>query len=117
MPDADRNADIQVQRATDQVVVRIPLAGRASEHWLALYRKLAHEFHPGRMLDAEAGNDRTWVIVRVPNDWQGAQLEQTLDAVSTMIKEATAMDQQSGTAQAQAEATIRAWWAQQQRRP
>lgn len=118
MPDIDRNADIQVHRGTDQVVaVEIPLAGRAGEHWLALYGKLAYKIHPGRMLDTEDRDDRTWVIVRVPDEWLGAQLEQTLDAVSAAIKEATAMEQESATTQAGAEVTVRAWWAKQQRQP
>jgi hypothetical protein len=113
MPDIDRNADIKVHRGTGLVAAEIPLAGHASEHWLALFRKLASKSREEPRPDAEDREDRTWVIVRVPGVSKDPHPEVALDAVSALIGEVNAMEQQSGTAQT--EAAIRDWWARQQR--
>ena len=116
MPDIDRTADIKVHHGTGIVGVEIPLAGHASEHWLALFRKLASQRRQEPCLDAVVEReDRTWVIVRLPAASTDLHPESALDAVSALISEANGMEQQSQSGAAQTEAAIRAWWARQQR--
>jgi hypothetical protein len=71
MPDIDRTADIKVTAAQGTVTAEIPLAGHASEHWLALFRKLASEHFSGTAPSADAAEreGRTWVIVRLLADY------------------------------------------------
>jgi hypothetical protein len=99
-------------RGADLAAAEIPLAGHASQHWLALFRKLAAKSREEPRPDADDRKDRTWVIVRVPAAKE-PHPEVALDAVSALISEVNAMEQQSGTAQT--EAAIRGWWARQQR--
>jgi hypothetical protein len=66
MPDIDRTADIKVIAAQGMVTAEIPLAGHASEHWLALFRKLTTRGGASPAAKAEDQEDRTWVIVILP---------------------------------------------------
>jgi hypothetical protein len=113
MPVIDRNADIKVHRGTDVVAAEIPLVGHAGRHWLVLFRTLASKSRQEPCPDAEDREDRTWVIVRVPGASKDLHPEVALDAVTALIGEVNAMEQQSGTAPT--EAAIRDWWARQQR--
>ena len=115
MPDIDRTVDIKVTAAQGAVTAEIPLAGHASEHWLALFRKLASQRRQEPRLEAEARKDRTWVIVRLPAASTDLPPESALDAVSALISEANGMEQRSQSGAAQTEAAIRGWWARQQR--
>jgi hypothetical protein len=113
MPDIDRNADIKVYCGTGLVSAEIPLAGHASQHWLALFHELASKSREEARPNAEDRQDRTWVIVRVPGARKDPHPEVALEAVSALIIKVNDMEQQSGTAQT--EAAIRDWWARQQR--
>jgi hypothetical protein len=59
MPDIDRTVDIKVTAAQGMVFAEIPLTGHASEHWLALFRKLASKSGQERALEARDWEDRT----------------------------------------------------------
>lgn len=115
MPDIDRTADIKVTAAQGTVTAEIPLAGHASEHWLALFRKLGSKSGQERALEARDWEDRTWVIVKLPAASPDLHPEATLDAVSALISQVNGIEQQSQSGAAQAEAAIRGWWARQQR--
>jgi len=117
MPDVDRSADIKVTAAQGRVTAEIPLAGHASEHWLALFRELASQRFPGTAPSADAAEreGRTWVIIRLLADHPARDTESMLDTVSTLISEANGMEQQAQSGAAQTEAAIRGWWARQQR--
>ena len=60
-------------------------------------------------LEARDGEDRTWVIVRLPAASTDFHPVSALDAVSTLISEANAMEQQAQSDAAQTEAAIRDW--------
>jgi hypothetical protein len=115
MPDIDRTAEIKVTAAQGTVTAEIPLAGRASEHWLELFRMLASKRRQDRGLKAEEREDRTWVIVLLPAASEDQHPESALDAVSALIGEANGMERQFQSDSAQTEAAIRGWWARQQR--
>jgi len=115
MPDIDRTVDIKVTVAQGTVTAEIPLAGHASEHWLALFRKLASKSGQERALEARDWEDRTWVIVRLPAASTDFHPESALDEVSALISEANGMEQQSQSGTAQTEAAIHDWWARQRR--
>jgi hypothetical protein len=115
MPDIDRTVDIKVTVAQGTATAEIPLAGQASKHWLALFRKLASKSGQERALEARDWEDRTWVIVRLPAASTDFHPESALDAVSALIREANGVEQQSQSGAAQTEAAIRGWWARQRR--
>ena len=125
MPDIDRTVDIQVTAAQGTVTAAIPLTGHASEHWLTLFRMLASKLGPAlQQPEAEARDDRTWVIVKLPAARANLKLpvastnrhpDSTLDAVSALISQVNGMEQESQSGAAQTEAAIRDWWARQQR--
>jgi hypothetical protein len=115
MPDIDRTADIKVTTAQGTVTAEIPLAGHASEYWLALFRKLASKPGQERALEARNWEERTWVIVKLPAASPDLDPEPMLDAVSALISQVNGIEQQSQSGAAQTEAAIRAWWARQQR--
>ena len=112
MPDFDHNADIKVHGDAGLVTAEIPLAGHASSHWLSLFQDLAAKRWPGRAPAAEAADrpDRTWVIVRTPAAGPASDPAELLDAVSALIREINASEEQSDSDTARAEATIRSWW-------
>ena len=115
MPDIDYAADIKATAAQGTVTAEIPLAGHASEHWLALFGKLAPKPGQERALEARDWEDRTWVIVKLPAASPDLHPESTLDAVSALISQVNGIEQQSQSGAAQTEAAIRGWWARQQR--
>ena len=116
MPDIDRTADVRVTAAEGTVTAEIPLAGHASEHWLALFRRLVSQRFPGAVPieDAAEMEGRFWVIVRLLADHPARDTESMLDTVSALITEANDMEQQAQSGAAQTEATVRGWWARQQ---
>lgn len=112
MPDIDRTVDIEITTAPQGVTAAIPLTGRASEHWLTLFRSLASQ----RMqapAEAEQREDRTWVLVRLPLASTDLHTGAELDTVSALISEVNGMEQQFQSGAAQTEAAIRRWWARQ----
>lgn len=82
------------------MTAEIPLAGHAGQHWLALFHKLASKRRQEPYPDADDREDPTWVIVRVPGASSDPHPEVALDAVSALISEVNALEQQSesGTA-------------------
>jgi hypothetical protein len=115
MPDFDHSTDIKVHRDAGLLTAEIPLAGHASSHWQSLFRQLAAKRWPGRAPTAEADDrpDRTWVIVKTSASGPASDPARLLDAVSALIREINASEQQSDTDAARGEAVIRDWWARQ----
>jgi hypothetical protein len=114
MPDIDRTVDIEVTAAQQEVTAAIPLAGQASEHWLALFRRLASQ-RIQAPTEAEQRQDHTWVLVRLPATSTDLQAGAVLDAVSALISEVNGLEQQFQSGAVQTEAAIRGWWTRQQR--
>jgi hypothetical protein len=117
MPDIDRTADIKVTAAKGTVTAEIPLAGRASEYWLEVFRHRAPA-HTAELRiqaeepEAEQREDRTWVVVRLSFAHPDYP-ERILDAAHALISEVNGMEQQFQSGAAQIEATVRGWWARQ----
>jgi len=114
LPDIDHTVDIQVTAAQGTVTAAIPLTGHASEHWLTLFRMLASQLAP-QQPEADAREDRTWVIVKLPASSTNRHPESMLDAVSALISQVNGMEQQSQSDAAQTEVAVRNWWARQKR--
>jgi hypothetical protein len=110
-------ADIKVTVGQGSVTAEIPLTGHASEHWQALFGKLAVASKRRQKLHAEAEDreDRTWVIVWLPSARPDFHPEPMLDAVIALIGEVNDLEQQSESGAVQIEPAVRRWWARQQR--
>jgi hypothetical protein len=114
MPDIDSAVDIKITSGQGMVTVAIPLAGRASEDWLKLFRGLAAPLTREAQPEAEQREDRTWVIVKLSTHTD-VRPESALDAVSAVISKVNSADQEFQAAAARIEAAIRDWWARQRR--
>jgi hypothetical protein len=112
MPDIDRTVDIEVTAALQEVTAAIPLAGHASEHWLALFRSLSSQ-RIQAPTEAEQQEDRTWVLVKLPATSTDLQVGAVLDTVSALISEVNGLEQRFQSGAAQTEAAIRGWWTRQ----
>ncbi len=107
MTDIDPQADLEVHFAGEQVTVKVPLAGPVTREWLQYYRNLALAAE----VRAQAGThqDRTWIIVTLPVGSDQDEVAATLDAARALIADADAAERPLATAEA--EASIRDWWA------
>ena len=107
----DPGADIELTSSGEHVTARIPLAGQVSGEWLGCYHRLARAAAvPAR---AEARPGRTWLVVTVPAASGHEEIAGTLDAALALVTEADGAVLRAPPA-AQAEASIRSWWAQRQ---
>jgi hypothetical protein len=123
MTDIDRAADIEVNRGFAQVEVRIPLTGLVSQEWLSHYNSLAHKWivHSGNertfpragegVMEAQRAPGSSWIAVRLPAALDRAVVQSVLDTARKLIAEADAAEQAPQAAEA--EATVREWWARQ----
>ena len=64
MTDIDRQADIEVHSADEQVTVRVPLAGAVTGEWLRSYQKLALAREVP--VQPQVHHDRAWLVVQYP---------------------------------------------------
>jgi len=62
--DIDCKADIELHTVNEHVIVRVPLSGPVTEEWLRCYQRLAHA--SGVPVQAQAHQDRAWIVVNVP---------------------------------------------------
>ncbi len=108
MTDIDPQADIELHPVDERVSVRVPLAGAVSGEWLRCYRKLA--LAAKVPAQAEARDDRAWIVVSVPASSDQGEVAATMDAARALIAEADAAAERS-PATAKAEASVRDWWA------
>lgn len=113
MPDIDRIVDIKVYSGAGTVTAEIPLSGHASQHWLAVFHKLVSQRREEPRPHADDREDRTWVIVMLPGARTDSQPKAWLDAVSTLVGEANAMEQESYSGTAETKAAVLDWWADQ----
>ena len=107
MTDIDPQADIELHPADEHVTVRVPLAGAVTGEWLGCYQKLAQATKVPAQ--AQARQDRAWIVVSVPADTDQREIAATMDAARALIAQADAADRSPATAKA--EASIRDWWA------
>jgi uncharacterized membrane protein len=107
MTDIDPESDIELHTVNEHVIVRVPLAGSVTGEWLRCYQRLAHA--AGVPVRAEAHPDRAWIVVSVPADGNQREVAATMDAARALIAEADAAGR--APAAAQAEGSVRDWWA------
>lgn len=105
MTDIDPQADLEVRFAGEHVTVKVPLAGPVTGEWLQDYQKLALAAE----VRAQAGtcDDRAWIIVTMPASSDPGKVAATLDAARVLIADAA----ERPPATAEAEASVRDWWA------
>jgi hypothetical protein len=108
MTDIDPQADIELRPANEHVTVRIPLAGQVSGEWLRCYQELALATRVP--VQAQSHDERAWIVVSVPASSNQGQVAATMDAARALIAEADAAARLPATAEA--EASIRGWWAE-----
>ena len=108
MTDIDPQADIELHPADERVTVRVPLAGAVTGEWLRCYQKLA--LAAKVPAQAQARDDRAWIVVSVPATSDQGEVAATMDAARALIAEADAAAERP-PATAKAEASVRDWWA------
>ncbi len=111
MTDIDPQADIELHTAGEHVTVRVPLGGPVTGEWLRYYQKLA--LATKVPAQAQARDDRAWIVVNVPVTSDHGKVAATLDAARALIAEADAAAGQP-PATVKAEASVRDWWAGRQ---
>jgi uncharacterized membrane protein len=105
MTDIDPQADIAVHSVGEHLTVSVPLAGPVTGEWLQCYQNLALAREVS--VQAQTHHDRAWIIVTMPVSSDQGEVAATLDAARALI--ADAAEQAPATAEAQA--SIRDWWA------
>jgi hypothetical protein len=108
MTDIDPRADIELHPADEYVTVRVPLAGAVTGEWLRSYQQLA--LATKVPVQAQARDDRAWIVVTVPASTDQADVVATMDAARSLIAEADAAAERP-SATAMVEAGVRDWWA------
>ena len=108
MTDIDPRADIELHSVDGHVTVRVPLAGQVTGEWLGCYQQLAlAALVP---VQAQARDDRAWIVVDVPAGSDDGEVAATMEAARALIAEADAAAKPP-PATAKVEASVRAWWA------
>jgi hypothetical protein len=107
MTDIDPKSDIELHTVNEHVIVRVPLTGQVTDEWLGCYQRLAHA--TGVPVQAQARPDRAWIVVNVPASGNPREVAATMDAARALIADADAAERTP--AAAQAEGTVRDWWA------
>ena len=108
MTDIDPEVDIELHPADEHVTVRVPLAGAVTDEWLRCYQNLAESAKVPAQ--AQARQDRAWIVVSVPASSDQAEVAATMDAARALIAQADAAAERP-PATAKAEASVRDWWA------
>ena len=106
MTDIDPQADIELRPADERVTVRVPLAGPVTGEWLQCYQQLA--LAAKVPAQAQAHDERAWIVVSVPAGSDQGEVMATMDAACALIAEADAAARAPAT---KAEASVRDWWA------
>jgi uncharacterized membrane protein len=107
MTDIDPQAEIELHPANEHLTVRVPLAGAVTGEWLRCYQQLA--LATKVPAQAQARDERAWIVVTVPAASDQGEVAATMDAARALIAEADAAARPPATAQA--EASVRTWWA------
>ena len=107
MTDIDPQADIELQPADGHLTVRVPLAGAVTGEWLRCYQQLA--LATKVPVQAQAHDERAWIVVSVPASSDQGEVVATMDAARALIAEADAAARPPATAKV--EASVRDWWA------
>jgi hypothetical protein len=107
MTDIDPQADIEVHPDDEHVTVRMPVAGPVTGEWLRYFRKLALATEAPVQVQGHLG--RAWIVVSVPAISDQTEIVATLDAAWALVAKADAAERPSPAAEA--ETTIRGWWA------
>jgi hypothetical protein len=110
MTDIDPQADIELHPADEHVTVRVPLAGPVTGEWLRYYQQLA--LAAKVPVQAQAHDERAWIVVSVPASSDQGEVVATMDAARALIAEADAAARPPATTKA--EASVRDWWAARQ---
>jgi uncharacterized membrane protein len=108
MTDIDPQADIELHTADAHVTVRVPLAGVVTGEWLRCYQQLALATQVP--VQAQAHDERAWIVVNLPASSDQGEIAATLDAARALLAEADAAAERP-PATAKAEASVRDWWA------
>jgi len=108
MTDIDPEADIELHPADEHVTVRVPLAGPVTGEWLRCYQKLA--LATKVPVQAQAHQDRAWIVVSVPASSDQGEVAETMDAARALMAEADAAAERPPST-AKVEASVRDWWA------
>jgi uncharacterized membrane protein len=106
MTDIDPKSDIELKRANEHVIVRVPLAGLVTEEWLRCYERLAHA--SGVPVQAQADPDRAWIVVNVPASGNHKEVAATMDAARGLLAETDVAARAPATVQT--EGIVRDWW-------
>ena len=107
MTDIDPEADIELHSADEHVMVRVPLDGPVTAEWLRCYQQLALVMKVP--VQAQAHDERAWIVVSVPASSDQGEVVATMDAARALIAETNAAARPPVTTQA--EASVRDWWA------
>jgi hypothetical protein len=107
MTDIDPQAEIELHPANEHLTVRVPLAGAVTGEWLRCYQQLA--LATKVPAQAQAQDERAWIVVTVPAASDQGEVVATMDAARALIAEADAAARPPATAKA--EASVRTWWA------
>jgi hypothetical protein len=108
MTDIDPQADIELHLAGEHITAKVPLEGPVTSEWLRCYQKLALAAQVP--VQAQALDERAWLVVSVPASGGRAEVSATMDEARTLIAEADAAAERP-TATTEAEASVRDWWA------
>jgi hypothetical protein len=107
MTDVDPNAEIQIRRDDESLLVVLPLTGPVSQHWVRRYTTLAraHDLNVSVRARAENGT----ITVKLPPDIGHAEVIAALDRARKLTAEVKAADR----AAAETDAAIQEWWTHQ----
>src|SRR5580698_8292461 len=100
MTDIDPQAQIELHPANEHLTVRVPLAGAVTGEWLRCYQQLA--LATKVPAQAQARDERAWIVVTVPAASDQGEVAATMDAARALIAEADAAARPPATAQAEA---------------
>ena len=107
MTDVDPNAEIQIRRDDENLLVVLPLAGPVSQHWVRRYTTLARAHDLPVSVRARA-EDCT-ITLKLSPDIGRAEAIAALDRARKLTAEVEAADR----AATETDAAIQEWWTHQ----
>jgi hypothetical protein len=110
MTEIDASADVDIIWHDEDLTIRLPLAGEASQEWASRYARMAQR--KGIAARAEASPGRAWIVVTLPPYAERSEVLETLDAARELIERADAAGDVSPGHDKQLAAAVRDWWAQ-----
>ena len=107
MTDIDRNAEIQIRRDDENLLVVLQLAGFVSEHWVRRYTTLAraHDLH----VSVRARAEDCTITLKLYADIGRAEAIAALDRARKLTTEMEAADR----AATETDAAMQEWWSHQ----